>query len=66
MLSDYLDGEVPDRVRRDLESHLKGCQTCRRILRELRKVDEITRSEASEDPPEGYWESYWERLRKRL
>jgi anti-sigma factor RsiW len=37
-LSEYLDNELPDEVRAELERHLAGCEACRRTLGQLEAV----------------------------
>ncbi len=48
-LSDYLDGELGDAERRELEAHLEGCAECAATLEELRAV--VARAHALEDRP---------------
>jgi len=40
-LSAYVDGEVPERLRRIVESHLATCESCRGRLDEIRQIDEL-------------------------
>ena len=39
-LNAYVDGEVPERLRRIVESHLTACKSCRGRLEEIRGIDE--------------------------
>ncbi len=48
-LSEYLDGELGERERADLEAHLDGCSECAATLTGLRRV--VTRAGALEDQP---------------
>ena len=40
-LSRYLDGDMSLPVRREMESHLRGCVSCREELQQLQRVDMI-------------------------
>lgn len=42
-LSDYLDGELSDALRSEVERHVEGCLLCSRELKELRAVVEGAR-----------------------
>lgn len=48
-LSEYLDGELSDAERVELEEHLRRCDTCIATLRDLRSV--VARARALEDRP---------------
>jgi anti-sigma factor RsiW len=48
-LSEYLDGELDERERLELEAHLGACAGCATTLAGLRQV--VTRAEALEDRP---------------
>jgi anti-sigma factor RsiW len=48
-LSEYLDGELGEAARRELERHLESCADCRTTLLELRAVKD--RAGALVDPP---------------
>jgi anti-sigma factor RsiW len=48
-LSEYLDGELADGERRELERHLAGCAGCTAVLDELRWV--VARARALDDRP---------------
>jgi anti-sigma factor RsiW len=43
--TDYLDGAVPARQRREIESHLRECSTCRSEADYLRQMDQRLRIE---------------------
>ncbi len=40
-LNAYVDGEVPESLRRIVESHLAACESCRGRLEEIRGIDEL-------------------------
>jgi anti-sigma factor RsiW len=42
LLSDYLDGELPEPERVRVEEHLAGCDGCTMVLDELRETIRLT------------------------
>jgi anti-sigma factor RsiW len=52
LLSDYIDGRLPDDVRRDLEEHLSGCSDCTTFVGSLRSTVALLQSLNEEDLPE--------------
>jgi len=48
-LSEYLDGDLPEKERAGLEAHLPGCADCRATLQQLRRV--VARAQALDDRP---------------
>jgi anti-sigma factor RsiW len=42
LVTDYLDGAVPDDERARIERHLRGCDGCTRVLAQWREVIRIT------------------------
>jgi anti-sigma factor RsiW len=48
LLSDLIDGELPDGLRARVEGHLASCDGCRTILEELRETVRLT-GELTED-----------------
>ena len=61
-LSEYLDGEVGEPERAELEAHLAGCADCAAMLAELRQV--VTRAGALDDrpPASNLWPGIAERI----
>ncbi len=53
-LSSYLDQQLPDDRRRELEEHLHGCETCRRRLDALRQAVNAVRALPMESPPRAF------------
>jgi anti-sigma factor RsiW len=37
-LSEYLDGELPEDLKREVENHFRACVTCEAFLRSLARV----------------------------
>src|SRR5947209_18096170 len=48
-LSEYLDGDLPEKELAGLEAHLPGCADCRATLQQLRRV--VGRAQALDDRP---------------
>jgi anti-sigma factor RsiW len=42
-LSEYLDGELPPELSREVETHFEGCATCERFLDSLRRTRDAAR-----------------------
>lgn len=42
LITAYLDGTLPDRSRRRIDEHLKGCAGCRAALAQFRTVAELS------------------------
>ena len=50
-LLDYLEGELPERVRASFEEHLGVCEPCVRYLEEYREVVRLGRACADDHAP---------------
>ena len=62
----YVDNEMDDKERTAFKQHLKGCDTCKRLLRDFSSVKEVTESMKIADLPEVVWEKYWEKIYNRI
>lgn len=51
-LSEYLDGELPAELCKEIEKHLEGCENCRVVLNTTRRTIEIVKVEADEEMPD--------------
>ncbi len=51
-LSPYLDGEVPEELRLEMEVHLKGCAACQTELALLRRLDRAFETLPAPAPPD--------------
>ena len=51
-LSEYLDQELAEELRRDIEAHFEGCAECRVCIVTLRKTIALYRREADHECPE--------------
>ena len=54
-LSEYADGELPERERRELDAHLRGCAGCRETLDDLRAVAARARALGDAAPAQDLW-----------
>ena len=65
-LSDYLDSDLPDEIRRRLEHHLAECQTCQVLYDSTRKTLRIVTDSASFDLPAAASERFIRKTMERL
>jgi anti-sigma factor RsiW len=80
-LSAYLDGELADKERQEVQEHLKTCEKCQQLVREMKETagilkDMRTQSAESQVDLTGVWEeiearvdfgpTIWQRMRKRV
>jgi anti-sigma factor RsiW len=42
LVTDYLDGTLPDELRRRFEKHLSGCDGCTHYLEQIRQTIRLT------------------------
>jgi hypothetical protein len=66
MLSGYIDGELTDEEKIDVENHLKSCNECRAELDAFQKLKEVTGAMKYADVPEHVWENYWRGIYRRV
>ena len=80
-LSAYLDGELADKERQEVQEHLKICEKCQQLVREMEETTGILkdmRTQSAEPQVDltGVWEeiearvdfgpTIWQRIRKRV
>lgn len=80
-LSAYLDEELPDKERQEVQEHLKTCEKCQQLVREMEETagilkDMRTQSVEPQVDLTGVWEeiqarvdfgpTIWQRMRKRV
>jgi len=65
-LSDYLDDNLSERKRIQLEEHLSECPDCNGELAQLRSLSAMLQEAEEVEIPEGYWDNYWHRLSVKL
>ncbi len=42
LVTEYLEGSLPEQVRLSLENHLSGCEGCTRYLEQMRQTIRLT------------------------
>lgn len=65
-LSAFLDGELVGEALQEMEAHLAGCDLCRGVLEEDKRVKGVLATWADEEPSEALEERFWERLGKQI
>jgi hypothetical protein len=65
-IGNYLEGDVADEVRHQLEQHLSHCQTCTVLLDSSRKTLKIVTDTGSFDLPEATFRPIAERIMARI
>jgi len=66
LLMGYLDNELTDEQRQQLEQHLAGCPDCARELEDFKKLKEITDEVALLEPEDRVWRDYWAGVYNRI
>jgi predicted anti-sigma-YlaC factor YlaD len=57
LITDYLEGVLPRRVKRGVEAHLDECSGCRAVLAQMRETIRLTGALADDQIPEEHRES---------
>ena len=65
-IGNYLEGEVAEDVRLQLEHHLSHCQTCTVLVDSTRKTLKIVTDTGSFDLPESTFRPIAERIMSRI
>lgn len=65
-LSGYLDGELTQQDRQPVENHLRSCERCKDLLKELRSAKEATRGLDLVQVSEGDWKLMEARILERI
>ncbi|MBN1817789.1 MAG: zf-HC2 domain-containing protein [Sedimentisphaerales bacterium] len=66
LLMGYLDGELSQEQKQDLEKHLQTCSDCRQELEGFRKLIAITDEVTLREPEDKLWDQYWGGIYNRL
>ncbi len=61
-LSEYIDGELPTELCREIEKHLEGCDNCRVVLNTTKRTIDLVRIPVDEDVPADIRERLFKRL----
>jgi hypothetical protein len=65
-IGNYLEGDVADEVRHQLEHHLSHCQTCTVLVDSSRKTLKIVTDTGTFDLPEATFRPIAERIMARI
>ena len=66
LISGYIDGEISDEERSQVESHLKQCRQCSQDLADFNRMKEVTRSMKFPEPTDRQLEFYWRSVYNRM
>ncbi|HNM36735.1 MAG TPA: anti-sigma factor [Anaerolineales bacterium] len=61
-LSEYIDGELPPNLCKEIEKHLEGCDNCRIVLNTTRRTIDLVQIPAEENVPDDVRERLFKRL----
>lgn len=57
LITDYLEGALPRRVKKGVEAHLEACSGCRTVLAQMRETIRLTGTLSDEQIPDQHRES---------
>lgn len=66
LLAESVGGQLSDRDRERLASHLATCAQCREVSASFGSVVDIVTSVKRDDPGNEFWDGYFERLQERM
>ncbi len=66
LLMGYLDNELDNEQREDLERHISSCAECSAELKEFRELKKITDEVTLVEPEDKMWEQYWGSIYNRI
>lgn len=66
LLSDYIDGILPDDQKNKINQHLASCSKCREALKSLEKTNRILNLYVEREPPEEYFDSLWIQIENKI
>ncbi|MFN8398627.1 MAG: anti-sigma factor [Anaerolineales bacterium] len=61
-LSEYIDGELPPELCKEIEKHLEGCDNCRIVLNTTRRTIDLVQIPVEENVPDDVRERLFKRL----
>ena len=61
-LSEYIDGELPPELCKEIEKHLEGCDNCRVVLNTTRRTIDLVQIPVEENVPDDVRERLFKRL----
>lgn len=62
LMTDYIDGEINEKVRLGILGHLAVCGECRRVEEDLKKVIAPFKAAGKESPPDFLWRRIKDRI----
>ena len=65
-ISNYIDGEIDQELRRRMEEHFKGCEHCTAVLDGTKNVVRLVGDGSTFDLPTGFSERLKDRLQKKI
>ena len=65
-ISNYIDGEIDQELRRRMEEHFKGCEHCTAVLDGTKNVVRLVGDGRTFDLPAGFSERLKDRLREEI
>jgi hypothetical protein len=66
LLSDYLDGVLPENQTFAIFQHLRHCRVCQRELETLKKTNQLLKFYIEKSPPDGYFQRLWPNLKYQV
>lgn len=65
-LTEYLDGGLSPELRKDIETHIGDCVSCRRELESLKKILSSVKEVSVPDPGELFWVNFLPEVRRKI
>ena len=66
LLSDYLDGILPENQTFAISQHLKHCRVCQCELENLEKTNQLLKFYIEQTPPDDYFQQLWPNLEYQI
>ncbi len=66
LISSYLDNELDEGQRREVEEHIERCPECRKEYGEMARFEEVMRKMSLKQPPKEAWQVYSESVYNRM
>jgi tetratricopeptide (TPR) repeat protein len=66
ILPKYVDGELSEKRSALVKEHIRNCPDCAAEAKALEKMRSLLLTAGAVEAPEAYWDTYWERLEKKL
>ena len=66
LISSFYDGELDEKQKKLVHSHLEECSECRKEFEEMGRFEEVMSQMALKKPPKEAWQMYWTSVYNRL